>query len=102
MNIILACNAAMSTSMMKMKLEQETKARGMQSTVKAVPISELDDYLDDADVILLGPQVRYIEDDIRKKVTTIPVIVMEMKDYGAMNGKKVLNNILAEIEAFKK
>lgn len=96
MNIILACNAAMSTSMMKMRLEQETKNRGIEALVKAVPISELDDYKDTADVILLGPQVRYIEKKVKEQVS-IPVLVMDMKDYGTMNAKKILDDALAAI-----
>ena len=103
MKIILACNAAMSTSMMKMRLQQETAARGIESEVTAVPVSELDDYIEDVDVILLGPQIRYAEKDVRSKYGDVaPIIVMDMKDYGSMNAKGVLDNALKQIEAFKK
>lgn len=101
MNLILACNAGMSTSMMKRKLLEECEVRGIASTIQAVPVSELDDYVEDADAILLGPQVRYVEAEVKKKVTHIPVIVMDMTDYGSMNGKKVLDRVIAEIEQFK-
>ncbi len=96
MNIILACNAAMSTSMMKMRLEKETASRGIEATVKAVPISELDEYKDMADIILLGPQVRYAEKQVKQKVSA-PVIVMDMKDYGSMNASKILDNVIKTI-----
>lgn len=94
MKIILACNAGMSTSMMKMRLEQEAKMRGIEAAVKAVPISELDDVIEGTDVLLLGPQVRYIENELRVKYPDMPLMVMDMKDYGSMNAKVVLDKAL--------
>jgi PTS system cellobiose-specific IIB component len=44
------------------------------------------------DVVLLGPQVRFMEADFKKKMEPkgIPVGVIPMADYGMMNGAKVL------------
>ena len=41
MKILLVCNAGMSTGIMKMKLEQEAKARGLEASVDATPMVEL-------------------------------------------------------------
>ena len=101
MNIVLACNAGMSTSMMKMRLAQETKARGIEATVVAVPVSELDEYIETASIVLLGPQVKFAFNDIQKKYPNTPMFVMDMKDYGQMNAKVVLDKALKEIENFK-
>lgn len=45
------------------------------------------------DVVLLGPQVRFMEADFKKKMEPkgIPVGVIPMSDYGMMNGAKVLD-----------
>ncbi|MEK0405091.1 PTS sugar transporter subunit IIB, partial [Lactiplantibacillus plantarum] len=45
------------------------------------------------DVLLLGPQVRYLESDF-KKTLTIPVAVINMQDYGLMKGDHVLQTAL--------
>ena len=45
MKILLVCNAGMSTGIMKMKLEQEAKARGLEASVDAIPMVELGDNL---------------------------------------------------------
>ena len=47
MKILLVCNAGMSTGIMKMKLEQEAKARGLEASVDATPMVELGDNLEE-------------------------------------------------------
>ena len=43
-----------------------------------------------ADVILLGPQVRFQLESIKKRVS-VPVEAIDMREYGTMNGVAVLN-----------
>lgn len=96
MKIVLACNAGMSTSIMKMKLENEIKNDGIEPDVIAVPVSEIEDYLEGASVILLGPQVRFLENEIKQK-TDIPVVVIDIRDYGTMNAKNVYSVIKSKL-----
>ena len=60
----------------------------------AVAAAEAQDYVEKqhVDVVLLGPQVRFMEADFKKKMEPkgIPVGVIPMADYGMMNGAKVL------------
>ncbi|WP_338326425.1 hypothetical protein [Weissella confusa] len=44
------------------------------------------------DVLLLGPQVGYLKNDVKKKTDEagIPMDVINMMDYGMMKGDKVL------------
>jgi PTS system cellobiose-specific IIB component len=46
------------------------------------------------DVILLGPQIQYMYHLVIKEVD-VPVAVIDMKDFGTMNGEKVLNLALS-------
>ena len=48
----------------------------------------------EADIIFLGPQVRYAKEEIQKTVGSIPVYMIGMKDYGMMNGDSVLAQAL--------
>ena len=49
--------------------------------------------------MLLGPQVRYLKKKMEARVNgRIPVEVIDMKDYGSMNGKAVLEKTLAILE----
>ena len=81
--ILLVCSAGMSTSLLVTKMEGAAKDAGYDAKI-----------LEDVDVILLGPQVRFQKSAIEKlaagrKKGPIPVEVIDMRDYGTMNGKAV-------------
>lgn len=98
MKILLLCNAGMSTGIMKMKIQEEAKKRDMNLTVDAIPMVELKDHLKETSAILLGPQIRFALDDVKKTAGNIPVIAISPQDFGMMNGKKVLDNLLKELK----
>lgn len=93
MKILLMCGAGMSTSLLVKKMEKQANEMGYSDiTIKAIPIDELEKYVDLYDVFLLGPQVRYMEKKARdiiekkgKKCATIPPQI-----YGRVDGKKTL------------
>lgn len=92
--ILLVCSAGMSTSLLVTKMETAAKEAGDEVKIFALPFSETEKVLEDVDVILLGPQVRFQKAAIEKlakarKNGPIPVAVIDMKDYGTMNGKVV-------------
>ena len=85
--IMLACAAGMSTSLLVTKMQAAADEKGLDAEIFAAPAPEVDDILSEkkVDVLLLGPQVRYLLDQ-----KNIPVGVIPMVDYGMMNGSKVL------------
>lgn len=96
--IVLACGAGMSTSMLASKMTKEAKIQNLDVVVEAIPIAKIDDTIKEekVDVLLLGPQVRYMEKDISEllKPMGIPHAMIPMQDYGLMNGKKVLEDAM--------
>ena len=90
MNIVMLCNLGMSTGMMVKKLEQEAAKRNLEATVHAYPMVELDG----TDAILLGPQIRFALDDIKKQAGSIPVMAIAPQDFGTMNAAKVLDELM--------
>ncbi len=95
MKIMLCCAAGMSTSLLVTKMEKAAAAKGN-------PVSEAKDHLD-ADIILLGPQIRYAEKSVKELVDgKMPVQNIDMRSYGRMDGEKVLSDALKAIEDFKK
>ena len=93
---LLACNAGLSTSMLVQKMKDSAEERKIDVEILAVSVNSINDYLD-YDVLLLGPQVRFLKDNIAEKVN-MPVIVIDTMDYGMLNGTKVLDNALAEMK----
>lgn len=47
----------------------------------------------DADIILLGPQVAFEFKKVQTMFPDIPVKVIDMKDYGMMDGKAVMKMV---------
>lgn len=93
-NIILVCAAGMSTSLLVNKMKSAAKEAGMEVHIQAMPASTFANYKEPTDVLLLGPQVSYLEKEMRATYEPkgIKVAVINMMDYGMMNGKKVLED----------
>ncbi|WP_179396050.1 PTS sugar transporter subunit IIB [Lacticaseibacillus absianus] len=93
--IMLACAAGMSTSLLVSKMQKAAEAKGVDAKIFAIPASDIDNKMasEHPDVLLLGPQVRYMEAQVKGRVS-IPVAVINMQDYGMMNGDKVLTSAL--------
>ncbi|MXQ49301.1 PTS sugar transporter subunit IIB [Streptococcus pneumoniae] len=96
--ILLACAAGMSTSLLVTKMKEAAQEKGIEAKIYAVSVAEVDKEITDnnIDVVLLGPQVRYEESNMVKKLAPhgIPLAVINMQDYGMMNGSKVLQTAL--------
>lgn len=99
-SIMLVCNAGMSTSMLVTKMQKQPK-RVLEVSIWAVPVSEADNEVaaNSIDVLLLGPQVKFLLKDFKDKFEPdIKVDAINMADYGLMNGEKVLETALAMME----
>lgn len=94
-HILLACNAGMSTSILVKKMQQAAAQQEIEAEVWAVPEVELPNEWKKADVVLLGPQISFMEKDVKKQVAgQIPVGVIGMLSYGKMDGKAVLKQAI--------
>lgn len=96
--IMLVCSAGMSTSLLVTKMEKAAIARDMEAEIFAVSASDADNNLESKtiDVVLLGPQVRFMKAQFEKKLEdkNIPLEVINMQDYGMMDGEKVLERAI--------
>ena len=88
--IILLCAAGMSTSMLVKKMQEAAAADNFECEIAAYPTSEAKDKAADADAILLGPQVRFQVAKVKELCPGKPVDAIEMRMYGRMDGKGVL------------
>lgn len=95
--IVLLCAAGMSTSALVRKMKEAAKETGYDCEISAHPVAEAKNY-SDADFILLGPQVRYRLKEVQEQLPDNRVEVIDMKDYGMMNGKAVLDHVRAALE----
>lgn len=98
--ITLVCAAGMSTSMLMAKMQESAKNQGIEAKIIAMSESKFEEYNEPTDVLLMGPQIAYMEDEIREQYEPkgIKVAVIDMMDYGSMNGEKVLKDALALLD----
>ncbi|MDW8847296.1 PTS sugar transporter subunit IIB [Erwinia sp. MMLR14_017] len=99
--IMLCCSAGMSTSLLVRKMAEVAAERGLEVEINAFGIAEFDEQFPRYQVVLLGPQVKYMLKTLSEKAATqgIPVQPVEMMDYGMQRGDKVLDYALSLIEA---
>lgn len=91
MNIMLACNAGMSTSMVVAKMIDAAKEQGKEYKIWAVEQGEIASEMGNFDVLLLGPQVRHIFRRVQKQVgVTAKVAMIDPVAYGRCDGTAVL------------
>lgn len=92
MKLLLVCNAGMSTSLLVNRMEKIIKEKNLDVEIKALGVIQGEKEMNDWDVILLGPQVRHHMEFMKRRLTRdIPIEVINMRDYGLMNGENVLN-----------
>ncbi len=88
--ITLFCSAGMSTSLLVNKMREAAAAGGKDYEINAYSMNESPKYGPDADVILLGPQVRFAEKKFRQQFPDKEIDVIDMRSYGLMDGKAAL------------
>ena len=88
--ILLVCSAGMSTSLLVTKMEKAAAEAGVEAKIWAVPEATAKAELGNFDVLLIGPQIKFKFNDFNKWADgRFPVHVIDMRDYGTMNGAKV-------------
>lgn len=99
--ILLVCCAGMSTSLLVNRMREVAKTKEIDCKIWPTSEKELPNEFaqEPADVILVGPQIRYLLNNIKKEVNnTVPVELIDMRIYGMMDGEKVLNQALNALE----
>ena len=85
--ILLVCSAGMSTSLLVTKMQASAKENNIEAQIWAIPESNLSEEISKCDVVLLGPQVKYVLDKATEiaKPYNVPVEVINMMHYGTCN-----------------
>lgn len=107
MRIILACAAGMSTSILAHNIAKVADDRGLEVTVEALSSSALNEAVwRAADVVLVGPQMRFQLDELKEtgEKYHVPVEAIPPQNYAMADGQKVLEqaDALVNSQAFHK
>ena len=83
----------MSTSILAKNIEEAALELGFKCKVNAYGVPKARDVVPEADIVLIGPQVRFAINKLKKEFPTKDISVIDMRDYGMMDGKNVINTI---------
>ena len=66
--ILLCCSAGMSTSLMVNKMQKAAADKGIEVEIWAEPMDKASSEVPKADVVLLGPQIKFALPEIKKLI----------------------------------
>jgi PTS system cellobiose-specific IIB component len=93
LTVRIFCSAGASTSLWAQNVQKAMDAASFDGDIQAYSISVVDDEAKDADIVLIGPQTRYMENEVKAKFPDKTVAVVPMQTFGLMNGEKGLEFI---------
>ena len=103
--IFLCCGAGMSSGFLAQSMRKSAKKRKVMATIEAASQSDVDSYIDDMDLLLVGPHMSYVFDELRnkaescgKKMAVIPEEIGHVKycvetNNCLFNGHRSISNI---------
>ncbi|GER67401.1 PTS system oligo-beta-mannoside-specific EIIB component [Weizmannia acidilactici] len=94
--ILLACSSGMSTSLLVSKMRQYAESIGDEAEIWAVGQDQAQDEMANADVLLIGPQMRFMKKKLEKyaEEAGIPIDVIDPVAYGRVDGEAVYKKAL--------
>ena len=91
MNILLTCNAGMSTSLLAEMMMQANKKLEENNKVWCIDIEKVEDEIEKCDVLLMAPQVRHALKRMKQSYgDRVPVGMIRSEDYGRLDGMSTL------------
>lgn len=90
----LFCGGGFSTSLLVNKMKAYADSIGYDCTIDSHSYAQVEEYGNDADIVLLGPQIKYEMANIKAKLKPdVMVEAIDMKAYGLMDGKAVIDHV---------
>ena len=95
MRIAIFCAGGLSAKTLVRKIIKAAEKQGYTDVeCNSFMIGELKEQAPGCDIILLGPQIGFKESKVKELVPEIPIVVINMTDYGLMNGKNIFDLVL--------
>lgn len=93
----------MSTSLLVNKMKKIAAEHKLEAEIMAVPETLAPSHFDNINILLLGPQIKFLEEKMRDLAAgRFPVLTINTQKYGMMDGLGVLKDAIVAIKEFKK
>ena len=100
LRVLLVCGSGASSGFMAANMRKAAVEEGLEMDIKARSESEIENYIDDIDVLMVGPHLTYILDDVEEYTqgADVKVILMKAEYYSKLDGKKAIEHLLESIK----
>lgn len=94
--VLLVCGSGASSGFMAANVRKAAKARGIAIWCEARSEATVGDYVEDIDMVMIGPHLASIQEDIEEICEGYPVKVgvISQAAYARLNGEKCLDQII--------
>ncbi|WP_440896861.1 PTS sugar transporter subunit IIB [Amphibacillus sp. Q70] len=98
--IFLCCGAGMSSGFLAQSMRKAAKKRKIAVEIKAASESTVDSYINKVDIVLLGPHMTYLIDELRDKSErhNVKMEVIPKEIYGELDGNALLDWVLEKLQ----
>lgn len=95
LQVLLVCGSGASSGFMAANIRKAAKAHDVDITVTARSESEIENYVQEIDVLMVGPHLAYILDDVDEYIGDEPVTVILMKPeyYATLDGELAFQHL---------
>ena len=96
MRVILFCGIGASSGFMAKSMQKYADSNNLNLYIEAHSESEIENYVEDADVVMIGPHLAYLKDelDYYEKNYNKTIIVMKGEYYSTLDGKMAIDHML--------
>ena len=100
MNILLVCGTGASTGFLAKNIRKAAKDKGIDLSIKARGDAEVEEYIEEIDLLLVGPHLKYMLHDLEEiaKPCDVPVRIVPEELYGSMDGEGIINMLQEEFK----
>lgn len=99
LNVLLVCGSGASSGFMAANMRKAASKQGLEIDIKARSESEIENYIDEIDALMVGPHLAYILDDIDEYTegNDVKVILMKADYYLSLDGEKAIAHLMEEM-----
>lgn len=95
LNVLLVCGTGASSGFMAANMRKAAKKRGLDYKIQARSEAELENYLNEIDVLMIGPHLAFMEEEVKTEVDPkkVRVILMKADYYALLDGDAALDHL---------
>lgn len=99
LRVLLVCGSGASSGFMAANMRKAASKQGLEIDIKARSESEIENYIDEIDALMVGPHLAYILDEVEDYTdgADIPVILMKAEYYSSLDGEKAINHLMENV-----